>query len=97
MYCLGLAARALDQFLVFSIPCIGICSAHLNVLCAPEAVIVGQRPRGRCILIEPERDLRLDGSPEVVIPGCAIGNTCRIQVDVELAARGCGGAIDDLA
>ena len=60
-------------------------------------MVVAQRARRRSGAIEPERKLGLNGPPEVIIPGGGIGITCRIQVDIDLAARACGGAINDLA
>jgi hypothetical protein len=44
----------------FYIPRVGSRGAHLDVFGAAETVIIGHGPCGRCIFIEPKRNLRLE-------------------------------------
>ena len=60
-------------------------------------MVVGQGRGGGGVLVEPEGDLRLDGAAEVVVPGGGAGGAGGVQVDVDLGAGACGGAVDDLA
>ena len=43
-----------------NLPSVRSGGAHLHIVCAAEAVIVGQGAGSRGIFVEPERDLRLD-------------------------------------
>ena len=48
-------------------------SANLDVVGAAEAVVVAQRSGRGGVLVEPERDLRLDRSAKGVVPGGGAG------------------------
>ena len=69
----------------------------MNVVGAPEAMVIIQLCGGGGVLVEPERDLRLYRAAEAIIPGRGAGGAGGVQVNIDLGARARGGTVDDLA
>ena len=68
----------------------------MHIVRTAEAVVVGQGAGSRGIFVESEGDLGLDRGAEVVVPGRGVGGAGGVEVDVDIGAGACGGAVDDL-
>lgn len=60
-------------------------------------MVVLQSSGGRRIFVEPERNLCLDCHSDIVVPGCAVRGTGRVQIDTDLGTGACLGAVNDFA